>query len=110
MAKPVTLLNGRSWHLQGEALTHFKLMLGRYVDQQEVTDAADHSDLLALVEDYDSQIQAPNHTKVGCGVSYFFRGKDTDHPGNTSCFFIMRTDGTQIDFSARKAIVAASKK
>ena len=110
MAKPVTLSNGRSWRIQGEALTHFKLMLNRHIDQQKVTDAADHSDLLALLEDYDSQVQAPDYIKGGCGVDYFFRGKDTDHPGNTSCFFVMRTDGTQIDFSARKAIVAASRK
>lgn len=110
MTKTVSLPNGRTWRPQSAALGHFKDMLNRYADGQRVTDQQDHDDLLALLTVYDA---APGlaETKIGAGVSYFYRDIDQDnaHDGpQTSCFYVMRVDGTAIDFSTRKAVMAAS--
>lgn len=109
-AKPVSFPNGRSWPKKGDAVDHFKLMLGRYKDNARVTLAADHEDLLSLLEVYDSDLEDGEPSKAGMGVSHFERRKDQDHPGNTSCFFVVRTDGTSIDFSTRRALDVAVKK
>ena len=109
-AKIISLPNGRSWPKKGEAVDHFKKMLARYRDGSRVSDATDHSDLAALLEVYDSVLVAGQPTKAGAGVSHFERRKDQDHPGNTSCFFVVRTDGTSIDFSTRRALAIAGDK
>jgi Protein of unknown function (DUF3223) len=112
MGKPktVSLPNGRTWPRKGDAIDHFKAMLARYRDGSRVSDAADDSDLAALLEIYDSVLDAGQPTKAGAGVSHFERRKDQDHPGHTSCFFVVRIDGTSIDFSTRRALDAASEK
>jgi hypothetical protein len=48
MAKtvPITLPNGRSWSKKGDAIEHFKAMLGRYADGSRVLDASDKADLV----------------------------------------------------------------
>ncbi|MBY4949502.1 DCL family protein [Cupriavidus respiraculi] len=33
-----------------------------------------------------------------------------DQPGHTTCFFVVRTDGTSIDFSIRRAFDVGSEK
>ena len=109
-AKPISLPNGRSWPKKGDAIDHFKLMLARYKDNSRVIVSADHEDLLSLLEVYDSVLDEDETTKAGGGVSHFERRKDQDHPGNTSCFFVVRTDGTSIDFSTRRALDVAVKK
>jgi hypothetical protein len=108
MAKPVQLSNGRSWATQTAAKAHFKAMLNRHSDGERVADHHDHSDLLALLEAYDRNIAAQNK-KSGCGVDYFFRDRDQEHNGLTSCFFARRSDGTSLDFSYLRAVEAASK-
>lgn len=107
---PIRLPNGRHWPTKGEAVEHFKAMLARYADGARVADPVDHVDLAALLQVYDSVLEAGEPTKVGVGVSHFERRKDRDHPGHTSCFFVVRTDGTSTDFSTRRALDVAGAK
>ena len=107
---PVSLPNGRSWPKKGDAVEHYKAILARYRDGARVVDPADHSDLASLLEVYDSVLPAGEPTKAGSGVSHFERRKDRDHPGHTSCFFVVRADGTSIDFSTRRALDVAGAK
>ncbi|SDC54211.1 Protein of unknown function [Cupriavidus sp. YR651] len=106
----INLPNGRSWSKKGDAVEHFKAMLARYSDGARVTDAGDHDDLAALLQVYDSVLSPGEPTKVGSGISHFERRKDQDHPGDTSCFFVVRSDGTSIDFSTRKALDVAGSR
>lgn len=112
MAKsvPITLPNGQSWSKKGDAVDHFKAMLARYVDGEQVQDASDKSDLEALLTVYDSVVPTGQPTKTGPGVAHFERRMDRDHPGRTSCFFVVRTDGSSIDFSTRRALDVAGAK
>lgn len=109
-AKGISLPNGRTWSKKGDAVDHFKAMLARYRDGSRVSDATDHNDLAALLEVYDSVLAGGKPTKAGAGVSHFERRKDQDHPGHTSCFFVVRVDGTSIDFSTRRALDVAGEK
>ncbi|WP_373887890.1 DCL family protein [Massilia sp. KIM] len=84
-------------------------MLARYRDGSRVSDATDHSDLASLLEVYDSILDVGKLSKAGSGLSHFERRRDQDHPGHTSCFFVVRTDGTSIDFSTRRALNVASE-
>ena len=106
-AKPVDLPSGSSWSKVGDAKAHFKAMLARYRDGARITDPSDHGELAALLEVYDSVLLPGEPTKGGAGVSHFERRKDKDHPGHTSCFFVVRVDGTSIDFSMVKAVEVA---
>lgn len=109
MAKPVQLSNRRSWQTQSAAKAYFKEILNRHVDGQRVTAPADYNDLLALLEAYDHEM--PEHAKKsGLGVDHFFRGRDQEHNGLTSCFYVKRSDGTSIDFSYLRAVEKSSRK
>lgn len=104
----VTLDNGSSWKQKGLAGKHFSQMLGRYVVGERVLDPDDNSDLTALLKAYDATVPSGEATKAGCGIAYFEKGVDLDHPGHTVCFFVVRTDGTRIDFSCGRALDAAA--
>lgn len=109
-SKPISLMTGRHWTKKGDALAHFKNMLSRYKVGESVNDPSDHADLAALISIYDSVLALSEPTKVGCGIDHFEKRLDRDHPGHTACFFVVRTDGTSIDFSTIKALdVAAGK-
>jgi hypothetical protein len=109
MAKslPITLPNDRRWSKKGDAVDHFKAMLSRYKVGDRVDDPTDHADLAALLEVYDSVLAAGEPTKAGAGVAHFEKRLDVDHPGNTACFFVVRRDGSCIDFSTRRALDVA---
>ncbi|WP_420998544.1 DCL family protein [Cupriavidus sp. 30B13] len=104
---PISLPNGRQWLKKGDAVEHFKAILARYADGDRVLDATDHDDLSALLKVYDAVVPAGGPTKTGSGVGHFERRPDRDHPGRTSCFFVVRTDGSSIDFSTRRALDVA---
>ncbi|MBS7778511.1 DCL family protein [Acidovorax sp. CCYZU-2555] len=105
MAKSVTLEKcERHWNTQSLARDHFVQMLHRYARGQTVAHGSDHNELLALLEIYDT-----DRTKRGCGVASFFLDADRDHPGNTNCFYILRTDGSSEDFSVHKAVKHVSQ-
>ena len=106
---PITLPNGRYWPKKGDAAQHFQDILHRHQIGGRVLDRADHSDLLALVQIYDSALAAGEVTKAGVGISYFEKRRDVDHPGNTACFFLVRINETSIDFSLGRALDVASK-
>ena len=108
--KIISLPNGQTWAKKGDAVNHYKAMLARYRDGARVSDPTDHNDLASLLAVYDSVVGAGEPTKTGAGVSHFERRKDEDHPGHTSCFFVVRTDGTSIDFSTRRALDVAGDK
>lgn len=100
---PVNLPNGRTWSKKGDAKAHFRAMLNRYPVWERVTDANDISDLSVLLTVYDANL-LPEQSKIGVGIDYFEKRPDQDHPGATACFFIVRTDGTSVDFSCYKAL------
>ncbi len=109
MIKPVKLTNGRAWRKSGDALAHFKAMLGRYNVGQKITDPNDHADLVALVSVYDSDL-APGHgTKAGLGIEYFFKDHCGDAGYSTDCFHIHRIDDSTVDFSYIHAVRSAGK-
>lgn len=110
MAKPIPikLPNGRNWSKKGAAVEHFKDMLNRYKVGDRVLEASDHSDLASLLEVYDSACGTEEKTKIGNGIGFFEKRLDLDHPGNTACFFVVRIDGSSIDFSTRRALDVAS--
>ncbi|WP_080727840.1 DCL family protein [Ralstonia solanacearum] len=109
MAKsvPINLPNGRNWSKKGDAVEHFQAILKRYADGDRVSNPADHDDLAALLKVYDAVIPAGEPTKTGSGVAHFERRPDRDHPGNSSCFFVVRPDGSSIDFSFHRALDVA---
>jgi len=73
-----------------------------------VTDHADHDDLSALLASYDNALPPGIAKKAGAGVAYFEKRVDLDHPGRTTCFFVVRRDGTSIDFSYVRALDSAT--
>jgi hypothetical protein len=105
----VTLPNGRAWPKKGDAKTHFREMLNRYAVWDRVTDANDLSDLVAILTIYDKNVPS-SESKIGGGIDYFEKRPDQEHEGSSACFFVVRTDGTSIDFSVYKALDAAAKK
>ena len=106
---PVVLPNGKSWKNKGDAKDHFKDMLSRHAVGVRIVDDEDHNDLVALLTVYDSVLPAGEPSKVGAGIAYFEKRMDTDHPGRTFCFFVVRRDGTSIDFSYIRALDVAGK-
>ena len=107
---PVSLSNGKSWPTKNQAYEHFKEMLARYIVGEQVSDAEDHSDLRALLMVYDESVVEGQFTKAGSGIDYFEKGVDDQHPGKTKCFYVVRTDGSRIDFSLKHALYAAANR
>ncbi|MCA1862609.1 DCL family protein [Janthinobacterium sp. HSC-3S05] len=107
---PVSLYNGKTWPTKEKAYTHFKEMLGRYIVGERVASAEDHSDLEALLTVYDEAVAEGEATKAGIGIDYFEKGVDDQHPGKTKCFYVVRTDGSRIDFSLKHALNAAAQR
>jgi hypothetical protein len=109
VVKPISLPNGRFWTKKGDAERHFGAVLAKHQVGQRVTDESDHSDLASLLELYDADLPEDAPTKAGTGVDYFEKGVDSDHPGRTTCFFVVRSDGSRVDFSLGKALASAAK-
>lgn len=108
MAKSVELFNGRTWKTQWAALKHFKEMLARYADEQEVSDMQDHDDLAALLGRYDEVI-TDGLAKVGAGIDYFFRRRNKGEGWSSPSFWVRRIDGTETDFSYIQAVRGVGK-
>lgn len=96
------LLTTRSFKKTGDAATFFKEMLNRY-DMGERVSAEDFADLSALLERHDDRDE-----KIGIGVAGFEVGlPPTDVPQfSKRCFWIVRNDGTKIDFSIGHCLAA----
>jgi len=108
MAKPVRLSNGRFWPTQTAAKAHFKKILNELDDGERVTDSSNHSDLCALVQSYDRGMPV-GQGKSGNGIDHFFKDRDREHNGLTSCFYVARVDKSSIDFSYLRAVELLSK-
>lgn len=107
---PVSLYNGKSWPTKDKAYAHFKEMLGRYVVGERVTEVHDHSDLEALLTVYDEAVAEGEAAKAGIGIDYFEKDVNDQHPVKTKCFYVVRTDGSRIDFSLKHALNAAAQR
>ncbi|PBJ83985.1 hypothetical protein CMZ84_05845 [Lysobacteraceae bacterium NML93-0399] len=93
-AKPLTIGN-RDFPRQMDALNFFKEMLGRYRIGERVS-PADSADLEALLNRHQDV-----ESKLGCGISHFKVDKD-GYAGR--CFWVVRTDGTQDDFTYKRCV------
>lgn len=106
---PFTLTNGSVWPNRTAAKKHFSVILNlpQYSIGSTITDAKHHDDLLTLVVAYDAVNEKWSGAKTGSGVAHFIKEYD-DEPSRsafrTSCFYVVRTDGTKAHFSTNKAI------
>lgn len=93
-ARKITL-STRSFDKAGDASSFFKEILNRYKIGDRVNDE-DAADLSALLERHDERDE-----KVGKGVVGFeVRSPPDDAPQfSQKCFWVVRSDGTAIDFS-----------
>jgi hypothetical protein len=82
----------RSFAKAGDATLFFRSMLNRYAIGDRLSDN-DSRDLTALLKRHDEVDE-----KVGVGVSYF-KVDLAPKPHSGRCFWIVRTNGTEIDFS-----------
>lgn len=108
MTKKVILQNGRCWLKQGDALAHFKAMLGRYRNGDVISDSQDHDDLRALITSYDAARPAGMEAKIGIGLSHFSREVNHGEKWRSPGFHVHRQDGSSIDFSYIEAVKLAS--
>ena len=83
-------------------------MLGRYEDGCVVNDFEDHDDLLALLVRYD-MCRLSLQAKVGSGVERFERRLNRGEGFSSSGFWLVRSDGTETDFSYISAIKGEPK-
>lgn len=86
------VLKTRVFEKVGDATDFFRDMLNRYTIGDRISDG-DAEHLKALLERHDEGAE-----KEGLGIDYFEVGFAPDnHPGQ--CFWIVRVDGSKIDFS-----------
>ena len=83
-------------------------MLARYSIGERVGESADHTDLSALLQVYDGVLPPGAATKIGPGISYFSKQRNTGEGWSTDGFHVHRTDGSSVDFSYIQAVKAAS--
>lgn len=88
-------LTTRSFDKAGDATAFFKEMLNRYALGDRVS-AEDAADLMALVERHSERDE-----KIGSGIAGFEVSAPPDDVPQFSqrCFWIVRSDGSKIDFS-----------
>lgn len=92
-------LDTRFFEKAGDATTHFSKMLNRYSIGEPVT-GADDLDLRALIKRHDQCEE-----KLGAGIDHFEVATAPDGYNN-ECFWIVRRDGTRIDFSFKHCLEA----
>lgn len=98
-ARRITLTT-RSFDKAGDATVFFTAMLNRYNIGDRVS-AEDATDLSALLERHDEVEE-----KAGTGITGFevnIPPKDVPQFSNR-CFWVIRRDGTKIDFSIRHCL------
>ena len=93
-ARKITLTT-REFAKAGDATAFFREILNRYGIGDRVS-AEDAADLSALLERHDERDE-----KIGKGIAGFeVNNPPADAPPfSTRCFWIVRTDGSKIDFS-----------
>lgn len=108
MAKSVQLSNGREWKTQKGAEEHFRAIRDRHPLRTPIDDAQDHDDLLALLVRHDAA-HSEEESKIGCGVDYFDVRMNWGTGGATKGFWVVRTDGSETDFSFLWAVKGTPK-
>ncbi|MFT4279594.1 MAG: DCL family protein [Rhodopseudomonas sp.] len=97
MVKRPIAIGNRNYDKVGDANIFYTAMLRRYSIGQVVS-KADAVELLALLQRHDELDE-----KIGRGIAHFEVASAPDgHPGK--CFWIVRTDGTRIDFSIKHCL------
>lgn len=75
-----------------------------------ISDPADHTDLVALIDRYDPVLEAVGEPTKGAGqIAHFERRLNTGTGWSTSGFWIVRQDGTETDFSYIDAVKGKPK-
>jgi len=109
MAKSVSL-GSLVFKTQSEALTHFKKILNSYSDGDRISNSSHHSDLMALLDRYDPILQEVGEPLKGDGrINYFERRLNTGTGWSSSGFWVIRTDGSETDFSYIDAVKGKPK-
>ncbi|MBY3382401.1 DCL family protein [Rhizobium laguerreae] len=106
--KPVILSNGSEWSTRQAAEDYFRDLRDRYPLETVIDEPQDHDDLCALLERYDAAIY-DGPSKIGCGVSHFVTRQNEVHGGKSVGFWVIRSDGTETDFSFPTAVAGRSK-
>ena len=89
----------RTFSKTGDAKLFFGEMLNRYSLGEKVSQE-DAADLIALMDRHNEKRE-----KIGSGVSYFSVDRAPDYP-DQRCFWITRSDGSQIDISFHHCLEA----
>lgn len=111
MAKQrIALSNGRIFPTKTATRDHFRAILHAYADGSEIIDPAHHDDLAALLERYDNTVTAEPNSKIGSGIVRFERRRNTGAGYSTAGFWVVRTDGSDTDFSFYTAIDGRPKR
>ena len=103
-ARPITI-DTRNFAKAGDASSFFSAMLNHYSMNATVS-AADAADLSALLKLHDEYSE-----KIGAGIDHFeVRKPPQDVPDfSHRCFWIVRTDGSSIDFSFKHCLEASRR-
>ena len=101
--RPVNL-DTRKFEKVGDAQAFFKEMLNRYPIGGIVI-GTDKADLRALLRRHKEEQE-----KIGLGISHFIVDDGPPEYGiPTRCFWIIRTDGSRIDFSYKHCLEARAE-
>jgi hypothetical protein len=84
------VIDSLTFNTQKAATEHFKEILRTHDDGQRIPEPH-HTQLRALLDRHTEAAK-----KIGCGVDYFIIRRN---PAGTRGFWVVRTDGTMIDFS-----------
>lgn len=82
---------------KSEVINHCRKILCIYPEGAKITDSAHHEFLLNLLLNHERYLD-----KIGKGMNHFTCYKMP--PYNNKCFFVVRTDGSEIDFSFMQCI------
>lgn len=108
MANPVELTNGQVFKSKKAAEQHFREMLARYSDGDQISDYQDHSDLSALLERFDLLV-SDGPSKIGAGIKRFERRMNKGDGWSSPGFWVLRVDDTPTDFSYVQAVAGRPK-
>lgn len=85
-------------HLEGRNAAPGDKVASDALETFDVDDPVDHEDLCALLERYDEVIST-GPSKIGSGIHHFETRENNSHGGITVGFWVIRTDGSDTDFS-----------
>jgi hypothetical protein len=96
MAKEPIIIGNKEFKFKKDAKAFFDEIKNCYQDTDTITNQEHHEHLLDLIAHHPDAAE-----KIGVGIKRFYRDKAE---GGTSCFWIERTDGSNVKFSVLAAI------